>query len=53
MRHPAMQKLADTSDIREEKVAEIKEKIDSGTYNVDGQKAAANMLRESLINQIV
>lgn len=49
----AMQKLAETSDIREKKVAEIKEQIDSETYNVDGQKAAANMLRESLINQIV
>jgi len=47
------QKLEETPDIREGKVAEIKNKIDTGTYNVDGQKAASAILKESLINQIV
>jgi len=47
------QKLEDIPDIRDGKVAEIKEKIDAGTYDVNGQKAASNMLTESLINQIV
>jgi len=46
-------KLEETPDVREGKVSEIKDKIDSGTYTVDGQKAATNMLRESLINQLV
>ena len=47
------QKLEETPDIRDDKVAEIKESIDNGTYNVNGQQAASNMLMESLINQIV
>jgi len=47
------QKLEETPDIREDKVAEIKEKIDNGTYTVDGQKAATNLLVESLINELI
>ena len=47
------QKLEETPDIRDGKVSEIKEKIDNGTYNVNGQQAATNLFRESLINQLV
>lgn len=47
------QKLEKTPDVRSEKVSEIKEQIESGTYNVDGQKAAAGLLKESLINELV
>jgi len=47
------QKLEKTPDIREDKVAEIQEKINNGTYNVDSQKAATNLLAESLINELV
>ena len=46
-------KLEETPDVREDKVSEIQEKLNSGTYNVDGQTAAANLLRESLINELV
>lgn len=38
-------------DVREDKVTEIQQRIESGTYQVDGDKIAFNMLRESLINQ--
>lgn len=47
------QKLEETPDVREDKVAEIQEKIKAGTYNVDGQAAAANLIKESLINELV
>ena len=45
-------KLEETPDRRSDKVAEIQEKIEAGTYNVDGQKAANGMLKESLINEL-
>lgn len=47
------QKLEETPDIRADKVSEIQEKIESGTYNVNGQKAATGLLKESLINELV
>ncbi|MCP3952148.1 MAG: flagellar biosynthesis anti-sigma factor FlgM [Desulfobacterales bacterium] len=47
------QKLEETPDVREDKVTEIQEKIESGTYNVDGQKAANGLMMESLINELV
>jgi len=47
------QKLEETPEVREDKVAEIQEKISTGTYTVDGQKAATNLLAESLINELV
>ena len=40
-------------DIREEKVAEIKNQVDNGTYKIDGKKIAFNMLRESLLDETV
>ncbi len=49
----AREQLDTIPDIREEKVAEIKSQLESGTYNVDGKKIALNMMRESLIDEIV
>jgi len=40
-------------DIREEKVGELKDQIHGGTYKIDGKKIAFNILRESLIDEIV
>ena len=40
-------------DVREGKVKEIKAQIEEGTYKVDGEKIAFNMIRESLIDEIV
>ncbi len=49
----AREQLDSIPDIREEKVAEIKSQIENGTYNIDGKKIAHNMIRESLIDEIV
>ena len=42
--------LSSVSDIREEKVAELKEKIENGTYQVDQKDLATKIVRESLLN---
>ena len=36
------------SDVRDEKVAEIKTQIENGTYQVDGERIAANVVEESI-----
>ena len=43
--------LESVPDIREDKVALIKKKIEEGTYQVDGDKIAQKMLKESFLNQ--
>lgn len=37
-------------DVREEKVDELKERIASGEYRVDGEKVAEKMIGESLLD---
>jgi negative regulator of flagellin synthesis FlgM len=44
---------ASLPDIREEKVAEIRARIDAGTYQIDGEKIAAKMIEESLLNEVL
>ena len=39
-----------TPDVREDKVRELKDRIESGNYAVDAGKVAAKMLSESLID---
>jgi negative regulator of flagellin synthesis FlgM len=48
----AREELASIPDIRAEKVDEIKRQIDDGTYKIDGNKIAFNMIRQSLIDEI-
>ncbi|MFH1984303.1 MAG: flagellar biosynthesis anti-sigma factor FlgM [Pseudomonadota bacterium] len=45
--------LADVPDVREDKVAAIRNQLAQGTYRVDGQKIAFNMLKESILNEKV
>ena len=49
----AKHRIDSIPDVREEKVAEIKNQINEGTYKIDGKKVAHNMLRETLIDEIV
>jgi flagellar biosynthesis anti-sigma factor FlgM len=44
--------LDETPDVREGKVRELKDRIESGNYAVDSGKVAAKMLGESLIDTI-
>ena len=45
--------LASVPDVMEDKVAEIKARIENGTYTVDGKKIAHKMLKESIIDSLV
>jgi negative regulator of flagellin synthesis FlgM len=49
----AREQLDSIPDVREEKVKEVKAQIQEGTYKVDGKKIAFNMIRDSLIDEIV
>jgi negative regulator of flagellin synthesis FlgM len=46
------QMLDKVPDVREGKVQELKDRIESGNYKVDSGKVAARMLGESLIDTI-
>ena len=43
-------RLDSLPDVREDKVAEIKEQIAAGTYTIDGEKIAFKMIRESILD---
>ena len=49
----AQKALQDLPDIRENKVAALKQQIENGAYDIRTDKIAANMLKESLINDCV
>jgi negative regulator of flagellin synthesis FlgM len=40
-------------DVREDKVAEIRQRLETGAYDANADKIAFHMLRESMINQKV
>jgi negative regulator of flagellin synthesis FlgM len=45
--------LRKTPDVREDKVALIKKKIESGEYSVKGKEVADQMLREFLLEDLL
>ena len=44
--------LESIPDVREDKVAQLKEQVENGTYEVDADKVAEKMLKESLLNDM-
>ena len=48
----AHRQLESIPDIREDKVAQLKEQIENGTYEVDADKLADKMIKESLLNDL-
>jgi negative regulator of flagellin synthesis FlgM len=49
----AAQSLLETTlDVRSEKVAEIKRRIEDGTYEIKPDQIAEKMIRESLLNDL-
>ncbi len=49
----AIKVLETLPDVREEKVAQIRERIEDGTYQVDGRKVAEKMINESIMNDLL
>ncbi|MGD8883878.1 MAG: flagellar biosynthesis anti-sigma factor FlgM [Desulfobacterales bacterium] len=48
----AQTQLESIPDVREEKVAELREQVENGTYEIDAEKIADKMLRDSLLNDL-
>ncbi|KAB2953640.1 flagellar biosynthesis anti-sigma factor FlgM [Heliorestis acidaminivorans] len=44
--------IQETPEIREEVVEKLRQKIESGTYNVSGEKIAEKMIGRSLIDRL-
>ena len=49
----ATKMIKELPDIREEKVAKLKEQVDQGTYRIDGKKIAFKMLKESILDELL
>lgn len=47
----AFSKIKDVEEIRTEKVEKIKEQIKTGTYEINGQKIAEKMIKDTNFNQ--
>lgn len=47
----ALKALENTPDVREEKIEEIRQQIQSGTYEIDSKKIAEKMLRNIKIEE--
>jgi len=48
----AQKQLEAIPDVREDKVAQLKEQIENGTYEIDEEKIADKMLKDSLFNDL-
>jgi negative regulator of flagellin synthesis FlgM len=48
----AMRILDTLPDVREDKVAQIKQQIEEGSYEIDGKKIAEKMIGEALVNDM-
>jgi negative regulator of flagellin synthesis FlgM len=49
----AVQQVQDGSDIRQDKVQQIKMEVEKGTYKVVGAQVATDMLNETIENNII
>jgi negative regulator of flagellin synthesis FlgM len=48
----AKKQLDALPDIREDKVAQLKEQVENGTYEIDAEKIADKMLKDTLLNNL-
>ena len=48
----AQKQLEAIPDVREDKVAQLKEQIENGTYEIDEEKIADKILKDSLFNDL-
>jgi negative regulator of flagellin synthesis FlgM len=49
----AQKQLEAIPDVREDKVAELKEQIENGTYKIDEEKIADKILKDELFKDLV
>ena len=48
----AQKQLEAIPEVREDKVAQLKEQIENGTYEIDEEKLADKILKDSLLNDL-
>jgi negative regulator of flagellin synthesis FlgM len=48
----AKKQLDAIPDVREDKVAQLRDQIEKGTYEIDAEKIAGKMLKDSLLNDL-
>jgi negative regulator of flagellin synthesis FlgM len=48
----AQKQLEAIPDVREDKVAQLKEQIENGTYEMDEEKIAVKMIKDMLLNDL-
>jgi negative regulator of flagellin synthesis FlgM len=48
----AQKQLEAIPDVREDKVAQLKEQIENGTYEMDEEKIADKMMKDALLNDL-
>ena len=48
----AQKELAAIPDVREDKVAQLKEQIENNTYDMDEEKIAGKMISDALMNDL-
>ncbi|MGD2098914.1 MAG: flagellar biosynthesis anti-sigma factor FlgM [Desulfobacterales bacterium] len=48
----AQRRLEAIPDVREDKVAQLKEQIENGTYEIEEEKIADKMLKDALLNDL-
>lgn len=49
----AQKQLETLPDVREDKVAQLKEQIENGTYEIDEEKIAGKIIKDSLLNDLI
>jgi negative regulator of flagellin synthesis FlgM len=49
----AQSQLQSIPDVRADKVAELRNQIENGTYEIKADQIAAKMIRESLVNDLL
>jgi negative regulator of flagellin synthesis FlgM len=49
----AQKQLETIPDVREDKVAQLKEQIENKTYEMDDEKTAGKMIKEALLNDLI
>ena len=49
----AQKQLETIPDVREDKVAQLKEQIENKTYDMDEEKIAGKMIKDALLNDLI
>ncbi len=50
--HEARKQLDEIPDVRADKVSQLKSQIQNGTYEINADKIAGKMIKESLLNNV-